>query len=243
MYMGRVITSPEAEVLRELEGARVLITGLSAEAGVDLARTFADLKARLVVHTSDLSPTMTEVFALLSQGAREIRLYTSEIATAEAATAFAQTSSQVFGGLDAVINLTEFTAADYAAAACDDRVEDVVTARLSPLAHMTRVVANRMRLVFSEGLILNILKTATPRNGREAAIASVVRSALAAMTAGEAKAWEGQGIRINAVGPRSMTDDRTAGACLSNEPDIAALALYLASRRGRSLSGLVFDAD
>lgn len=242
MYMGRVIASPEAEVLRELEGARVLITGLSAEAGVDLARAFADLKARLVVHTSDLSPTMTEVFAVLSQGASEIRLYTSEIASAQEATAFAQISSQVFGGLDAVINLTEFTPADYAAA-CTGDVEDVVTARLSPLAHLTRVVANRMRLVFSEGLILNILRTAPPRNGREAAVAGVVRGALAAMTASEARAWENDGIRINAVGPRATADGAGSTACLSNEPDIAALALYLASRRGRSLSGLVFDAE
>ena len=41
----------------------------------------------------------------------------------------------------------------------------------------------------------------------------------------------------------SRMTTQTAGACLTNEPDIATLALYLASRKGRSLSGHVFDAD
>ncbi len=241
MYMGRVVTSSEGDFLRELEGARVLITGLSADAGVDLARSFADLKARLVVQTRDLSPTMTELIAHLSQNAREIRLYTADIDTADGATAFAQTSSQVYGGLDAVINVAEFTRRDLGAACASDQVEDIVSARLSPLAHLTRVVANRMRLVFSEGLILNILRTPEPKSGREAAVCMVVRSALAAMTAAEARAWSGQGIRVNAVGPSAVMGGRSSSHSFS-EPEVAELALYLASRRGQTMSGQVFDA-
>jgi 3-oxoacyl-[acyl-carrier protein] reductase len=60
------------------------------------------------------------------------------------------------------------------------------------------------------------------------------------MTAKEARAWASQGIRVNAVGPCVLG---SAGAALSNEPDVATLALHLASRKGRSLSGHVFDAD
>ena len=53
-----------------------------------------------------------------------------------------------------------------------------------------------------------------------------------------------RGIRINAVGPHVIEDvDRSTGALLTNEPDVATLALYLASRKGRSLSGHVFDGD
>lgn len=241
MYMGRVVTSPEGEFLRELEGARVLITGLSADAGVDLARSFADLKARLVVQTRDLSPAMTEIIALLSQSAREIRLYTADIDTDDGATSFAQTSSQVYGGLDAVINLATFTKRDMAAACTSDTVEGIVSARLNPLAHLTRVIANRMRLVFSEGLILNILQTPAPKSGREAAVCSIVKSTLATMTASEARNWGGHGIRVNAVGPSAVMGSPSA-AGYSSDPEIAALALYLASRRGQSMSGQVFDA-
>ncbi len=50
-------------------------------------------------------------------------------------------------------------------------------------------------------------------------------------------------MRINAVAPRVATGAASAGACLTSEPDIAALALHLASKKGRNLSGHVFDAE
>ena len=244
MYLGRVSASPESDVVRELVGARVLVTGLSASTGVDVARAFADVKARLVVHTTDLSPEVTALIALLSQSASEIKLYTDPIITPDAAVRFAQTAAQAYGGLDAVINLAEISASEMSAIACERSLEDLVSAKLSPLAYLTKVTANRMRVVLSEGLVLNVLTMPHPRDGREAAIASVARIALTAMTQSEARAWEGQGIRVNAIGPRVVSDGgASAGACLTNEPDVAALAIYLSSRRGRSMSGHIFDSD
>ena len=43
MYMGVFGNSPEGEILRELAGTRVLVTGLTRDIGVDVARAFADL--------------------------------------------------------------------------------------------------------------------------------------------------------------------------------------------------------
>lgn len=242
--MGRVGASPESEIVRELAGARVLLTGLSAASGVDVARAFADIKARLVVHTTDLSPEITALVALLSQSANEIKLYTDPISSAEASVSFAQAAAQAYGGLDVVINLAAIAAADMAGVASERDVEALVAAKLTPLAHLTRVTANRMRVVLNEGLILNVMTMPHPSNGREAAIASYARAALAAMTKSEAHAWASQGIRVNAVGPRVVSGGaKPDGACITNEPDVAALAIYLASRRGRALSGHVFDSD
>jgi 3-oxoacyl-[acyl-carrier protein] reductase len=246
MFMGRVGASPENEIVRELHGARVLLTGLSASSGVDVARAFADIKARLVVHTTDLSPEVTALIALLSQSASEIKLYTDPILDADAAVRFAQTAAQAYGGLDAVINLATITSADMAGITSERSVENLISKTLTPLAHLTGVTANRMRVVLSEGLILNVLTMPTLRDGREAAIASYARTALAAMTKSEAHSWAGQGIRINAVGPRLVsggTERDAEGVCITNEPDIAALAIYLASRRGKPLSGHIFDCD
>jgi 3-oxoacyl-[acyl-carrier protein] reductase len=248
MYMGRVgantETGPESEIVRELDGARVLLTGLSASSGVDVARAFADIKARLIVHTTDLSPEVTALVALLSQSAREIKLYTDPITNADAAVRFAQTAAQAYGGLDAVINLSAISTAEMSGIASERGVEHLISKKLTPLAHLTGVTANRMRVVLNEGLILNVLTMPQLATGRETAIASYARTALAAMTKSEAHAWAGNGIRINAIGPRvAVTERPSEGACLTNEPDIAALAIYLASRRGRSLSGHVFDCD
>jgi 3-oxoacyl-[acyl-carrier protein] reductase len=244
MYMGRVGSSPESEIVRELHGARVLLTGLTAATGVDVARAFADIKARLVIHTTDLSPEVTALIALLSQSASEIKLYTDPITGSDAPVRFAQTAAQAYGGLDAIINLSSITRAEMAGVNSERGVEQLVSNKLIPLAHLTGVTANRMRVVVSEGLILNVLNMPPLASGRESAIASFARVALAAMTKSEANAWAGHGIRINAVGPEVVMDGQMReGACLTNEPDIAALAIYLASRRGRGLSGHVFDSN
>jgi 3-oxoacyl-[acyl-carrier protein] reductase len=81
-----------------------------------------------------------------------------------------------------------------------------------------------------------------PRDHRTSAVAGFARTALASMIANEARSWADKGIRINAVGPRAFFDAKTSGAYLTNEPDVASLALHLASRKGRALSGHVFDA-
>jgi 3-oxoacyl-[acyl-carrier protein] reductase len=221
-----------------------VLTGLSATSGVDVVRAFADIKARLVVHTTDLSPEVTALIALVSQTASEIKLYTDPMNDAGAAVRFAQSAAQAYGGLDAVINLATISASEMTGIASERSVEALVSSKLMPLAHLTGVTANRMRVVLNEGMILNVLTMPHPSNGREMAIASYARAALAAMTKSEAQTWASQGIRINAVGPRVMTSGgMPEGACLTNEPDVAALAIYLASRRGRGLSGHVFDSD
>lgn len=242
MYMGVVGKSPEGDILRELAGARVLLTGLSGSAGVDIARALADVRTRLIVQTDDLTPDMTALVALLSQSAMEMKLYTDPVATSHAATRFAQNAQGAFGGLDAVINLQTVSREEMRALNSEAEIEQLVTAKLTPLTHITRVCANRMRVILSEGSILNILVMPQPLNAREAAIAGYARTALAAMTRGEAGQWADQAVRINAVAPQAQAGEGSS-ATLKSEPDIAALVLYLASRRGKSLSSHIFDAD
>jgi 3-oxoacyl-[acyl-carrier protein] reductase len=241
MYMDRVSTSFDGYVPSEFTKARILITGLSGGAGVDVARSFAEHRARLIVHTTELSPELIELVAVLTQSAHEIRLHTHDISAADAAATFAQTSAQAYGGLDAAINMSSISHEEFGAIAGDRDLDALVAAKLGSLAQLTRVIANRMSLVLSEGLVLNVVNMPRPRNGREAAIAGYIRTALAAMTAKEARAWAPRGLRVNAVGPCVFS---TGGRDdLMEEPDVASLALYLASRQGRSLSGHVFDAD
>ena len=242
MYMGVIGKSPEIEILRELRGARILITGLSAVAGVDIARAFAEINTRLIVHTTDMQPEVTALVALLSQSAAEMKLYTNPIARPDDAIRLAQNAQQAYGGLDAVINLQSISRTEMQNIATQEQVESLIASKLSPLTHITHVAANRMRVVLSEGSVLNVLTAPKPENAREAAIAGIARTALAAMTRGEAGQWADQAVRINGVGPRSVTAQST-GATLTNEPDLAALALYLASRRGKTLSGHKFDAE
>ena len=75
MLMSVIEPELASSVYGELAGARVLITGLTARGGVDVARSFADHRARLVIQTPDLSPELIELTAHLSEHACEVRLF------------------------------------------------------------------------------------------------------------------------------------------------------------------------
>jgi NAD(P)-dependent dehydrogenase (short-subunit alcohol dehydrogenase family) len=240
MLMTIVGRNPSASQYGELAGVRVLITGLSPAGGIDVARAFADHRGRLIVHADAPSPENDVAAGLLAETASAIKLFTQAYTDSRSAVRFAQTAVQAFGGLDAVINLIPVSCAELAGRVSLTDVEDLIADKLElPLA-VSRIVANRMKVLLTEGLILNVVTMPAPRSGAEAVLAGVVRTALAAMTRGEAEALAPYGIRVNAIGPRAAAAEE--GACLAGESDIAALALYLASKHGRTLSGHIFDA-
>ena len=243
MFMSVVELRAGGQIFSDLAGARVLITGLTSRSGVDVARAFAEHKARLVLQSPESSPEMTELAALLAETAADIKFYNDPVQSADEAVRLAQDAAQVHGGLDAVINIAAFENGDFAGMQTYTDVEDLVAAKLLPPTLITRVAANRMRLMLTEGSILNVVTCDAPKNEREMAAAGIVRATLASLTRGEAQAWAGEGIRINAIGPRGPAGETPTGATLNCEPDIAVLALYLASRKGRQHSGHVFDAE
>jgi 3-oxoacyl-[acyl-carrier protein] reductase len=240
MLMTVIGRDPSASSYGELAGVRVLITGLSPTCGVDVARAFADHRGRLVLHMAAFTPESGVLAALLAETASEIKLFCDACADPEGAVRFAQSAAQAFGGLDAVVNLIPVTAADLENRVSIGEVEGLVSQKLAAPLLIARIVANRMRMMLTEGLVLNVMTMPAPRTASEAALAGVARTALATMTRGEAETWAPHGIRINAIGPRATMSE--AGACLASEPDIAALALYLASKRARALTGHIFDA-
>lgn len=241
MFMSVVTHSPGVPVYAELAGSRVLITGLSADFGVDVARAFADHKCRLVLQSASDAPEMAALTAIVAEAASQTCAFTQPLADGNDAVRFAQGPAQALGGLDTAINLVCVSPRDLAGRTTLESIEDMVSDKLLPATLMTRVIANRMQLTLAEGLVFNIVVMAPPANDAEAALAGILRTTLAAMTRREAESWAGKGIRINAVGPRGFLE--AGGACLSCGPDIAALALYLASRKGRQLTGHVFDAE
>ncbi len=232
----------------ELEGRRVLITGMTATQGLDVARGFAESGCRLVVQIEAEPDACAESAALLevlSHTAAELRATQEALNTDAAVVRFAQGAAQAYGGLDVVVNLIPLKPGAIDADTSVDDIEAMVSDALRTACLVTKVAANRMSLTWTDGLILNVALAQSPRTRSQAAVLDIVRAALSAMTRVEAVKWAGNGLRINAIGPAAY-DPSSAAACdfaLSNEPDIAALALHLASERGKSLSGLVFDAE
>jgi 3-oxoacyl-[acyl-carrier protein] reductase len=238
----------------ELQGARVLITGISTDAGVDIARGFAEVGSRLVLQMTpgaepDSEQKSAALLQVLANTATEIRATEQPITDGDAIVRFAQGAAQAYGGLDAVVNVIVPLAGRLTHSATVDDIEDAVLDTLRSACLVSRIAANRMSLTWTEGLILNAVLTPKARTKADAAFNSILGEALATMTQVEAGNWAAKGVRINAIGPRAASDltgdcgKRRGASCLSGEADIAALALHLASKRGKSLSGHVFDAE
>lgn len=223
----------------ELAGKRVLITGLTRTHGVDIARAFAEHRTRLILHASEDCFETQAVAEIAAQSTLEMRLFTGPLSDADAVIRFARTAVKSFAGLDIVINIADEPRVG-TAAATELQVEQAVAAALRPAYVISRIAANRMRTTWTDGLILNIVPepAADTRNSR--ALTAVARATIAAMTRSEAEHWAETGIRINAIAPATLSSG--LGPQLTCEPDIAGLALRLASRRSRDLSGIVFEA-
>jgi 3-oxoacyl-[acyl-carrier protein] reductase len=244
MFMCPVeLDHPFQSVFPDLAGRRVLVTGLTPEAGVDVARAFAEHKSRLIVQVPEASHELTELCAVLSETAAELEMFDLPLSTGDSAIQLAQRAAKVFGGVDCLINIAHLSREDMAGIAGYSEVEALVSAKLLAPTLISRVIANRMRMMMIEGSILNIVTMPKPANDRERTLIEVLRAALAALTRGEAQEWSCEGIRINAIAPRSAAGGYASGALLSSEPDIAALALHLASKKGRQLSGYIFDTE
>jgi len=243
MFMSVATRTDSAPVYAELAGARVLITGLTAGFGVDVARAFADHKARLILQSPEGSPAISELAAILAETATDMKLFLDLPLDGDCAVRLAQNAAATFGALDTVINLVSISTAELAGLKSVGDIECFVSDKLLAPTLIGRVAANRMRLTMTQGMILNVVVMEEPTSADEAALAGILRAALANLTRGEATEWAPQDIRINAIGPRSANLGEPCGATLATEPDIAALSLYLASKKGRALSGHVFDAE
>ena len=231
----------------EIAGMRILVTGLKPAVGAELALALAEHEARLILAFDAEGEEVTALTELAAQTAAELKVYTGRATDAAASIHLARNAVQAFGGLDVVINLADLAPADVPADATEAAIEQLVLERLTTPCLVTRISANRMQLTRTEGLILNIAAFAAEPTPAAEALAMFTRTALAAMTRAESRRWADSGIRVNAVAPSVVRDGgwRDAGEerrAASNEPDLTALALFLASGRGKSLSGHVFDA-
>lgn len=241
MLMSVIARSCESVALPELAGARVLITGLTSASGFDVARAFSDHGARLIIQSPEESPEMTELAAVLAENSAELRLFNTPLENEADATRLVQTAAADFGGLDAVVNLVPLSGAAVRSLDTFADVDALMSRALRLPLRLTEVAANRMRLVWSEGSILNVLRVEEAAGGRGMMLADMLRADLADLTRGLAEQWAEHGIRINAVAPPSSVAV-LGGDAQASDADLAAVALQLASRKGRSVSGHVLDA-
>jgi len=241
MLMSVIEGALSAPAYPELAGKRVLITGLTSRCGVDVARGFAEHKGRLVLQFAEESTAMETVAEIIAPAALEAKAYGPVGPETDDVVQFAKTAIGAFGGLDVVINLVPLDAGGLGPLADLAEIERVIAQRMVLPFILSKIAANRMSVTWTDGLILNIATLNGPVRGARQAFASVAKTGLVSMTRAQAEEWAGRAIRFNAIAPQTSLVPVEPGLC--GEPDIAALALYLASGRGKTLSGCVFEAE
>ena len=241
MLMSVIEGSRSVPAYPELAGKRVLITGLTSACGVDIVRAFADHKVRLILQLDEMSEATEAIAEIAAPAALDIKAFGPVETEAEAVAQFTRSVMMAFGGLDVVVNLVPLTVPRLPPFATTADIERLVVERLILPCLLSKIAANRMALVLTEGLVLNVAVLAPPVEGPTQAFASVVKAAMTAMTRAQAQEWAGKAIRFNAIAPQTLQIPPTPS--LAGEPEVAALALHLASGRGKALSGLVFEAE
>ena len=241
MLMSVIEGSRSVPAYPELAGKRVLITGLTSACGVDIVRAFADHKVRLILQLDEMSEATEAIAEIAAPAALDIKAFGPVETEAEAVAQFTRSVMMAFGGLDVVVNLVPLTVPRLPPFATTADIERLVVERLILPCLLSKIAANRMALVLTEGLVLNVAVLAPPVEGPTQAFASVVKAAMTAMTRAQAQEWAGKAIRFNAIAPQTLQIPPMPS--LAGEPEVAALALHLASGRGKALSGLVFEAE
>ncbi len=228
----------------ELAGKRILVTGVSGKTGVELVTSLADHQARLIINYGEDTAKMQALSELMTPNAMDLRVYNDALATADDIARFTRSAAQIYGGLDGVINFVHLPANDISPAADFDDVETYLCEKLLAPSLISTISANRMALTWSDGIVLNVVTMDEHAGSADIAIAGVTKAALTAMTRKQAQEWADQNVRINAVTPRVVgNDNASTGDTLSSDADIAALTLFLLSKRGANMSGHIFDAQ
>ena len=239
MLMSVIEGTPTVPTYPELAGKRVLITGLTSTCGVDIVRAFAEHKARLVLQSAEDSEAMQTVAEIAAPEALEVMAYGAVASETDDIVRFAKTAMQAYGGLDVVVNLVALDMQGLDPEEGVAGVERQVARQLALPFLISQIAANRMCLTLTDGLILNVAVLGEGRRAR-GAFAGVAKAALTAMTRTQAEEWAGRAIRFNAIAPAALDHGKQG---LSGEPDIAVMALHLASSRSKNLSGCVFEAE
>lgn len=210
----------------DLTGHRVLITNASAGVGPVIAHTFAAFECRIALQCSDTAAVKTLAGEL--DEAMAVRVFPSSLPDASSARRLTNAAANAFSALDIVINQLDLARPDLYEAATADAAEKALATALRAQCSVCETAAAQMRRAGRGGLIVYTadLGTVPPGSG----LAALMHVALSTLAATQARDWNQDGIRVNAIAATETRSD-TALETLS------ALALHLAGPESPWLSG------
>ena len=247
-----------AQITGRFTGRVVLVTGAGHNIGRDIAQRFAAEGAAVAVNALTGDEAEVTVGSLRAAGGRA-GSFPADVSDPDAVAAMVAAVHAEFGGLDVLVNnaavptvgrvpLLELTVADW------DRAF-AVNARG---VFLCTTAAARVMATAGGGAIVNISSIGATRAHRQAVAYDATKGAVEAATRAMALDLAPYGIRVNAVAPGAIANDRLAAAGpaealaraapiplarVGTGADVASAVAFLASADSAYLTGQVVIVD
>ena len=242
----------------ELEGKTVIVTGGSKGIGKDIAMTFAELQANVVITGRDekaLKETVNEL-QLSNPNCMGVPGDLSELSVI---THLMQTVEETFGTIDVLVNNAGVNIAKPAMDVTESDWDTVLDLNLKSVFFTSQAAARRM-LAQRSGKIINIASQMAFVGYYKRAAYCASKGGLVQLTKALAVEWAEQGITVNAVAPTFIETEMTAKMFtdeavkadvkkrillegLAKPKDISGAVLYLASDMAGFVTGETIKVD
>ncbi|MDG5766220.1 glucose 1-dehydrogenase [Balneolales bacterium ANBcel1] len=245
-----------ADLLSDIKGKRILITGGGSGLGLSMARTFAQYGARVII-TDLFEDKLKEVVADIEG---DVSWYVNDITELDQLPGLVEQIESEKGPIEVLVNNCGINMKKPMLEVTDEEFQRILKTNLNGAFALTREVA-RFMTKRKKGSIINITSMASIYGIPGVAAYTASKSAILGLTRSMAVDLSPSGIRVNAIAPgfidtpmsrRAFESDperrnkviaRTPMQILGVPQDIANAAMFLASDASGFISGVNLPVD